>query len=368
MLRLAPLLSRPAFASLAALLLALGGCGDDGGDLAGIGGGVPAIAVSLSEPSVTVAQGAAGTLSVTVTRAGGYEGTVDLTVEGVPAGVTASVSPATLTGGAGGSPVTPSGTLTLLVDGSAALGTYQVTVRARGQEVTERTARVSLTVAASQGPAFALALVPGALSVPGSATGSAQVVVARGGGFTSPVALTVSGIPQGVTATVTPSTATGGTATLAVAVAAGVTTGQYLLTVTGQAEGLPAQTATLALTVADVPAGTYVIRVPATPVVVPRGGSVAVTIQIVRNAFDTPVALTARTPEATVGFTTLVEPPTTSGNTVTLTISAEADIALGTYTFAIVGDALGVPTQSVPLTVQVVEASGSGGGGMVVAY
>src|SRR3712207_2727022 len=135
--RLASLLSRSTAALLAALLLPLGACDDDG-ELVGIGGGVPAIGVSLSESAVTVAQGAVGTVSVPVTRRGGCEGTVVLPVGGAPAGVTASVSPAALTGGAGGSPVTPSGTLTLLVDGAAATGTYEITVRARGQEVTER--------------------------------------------------------------------------------------------------------------------------------------------------------------------------------------------------------------------------------------
>ncbi len=55
-------------------------------------GPTPAIAISLNPTSGSVAQGGSTSLTATLTRSGGFSGTVTLSVQGAPTGVTGAVS------------------------------------------------------------------------------------------------------------------------------------------------------------------------------------------------------------------------------------------------------------------------------------
>ena len=54
------------------------------------------IALQVSSSSIAVAQGASGSLAVTVVRVGNLQESVSLSVSGLPDGITAAVAPAQL--------------------------------------------------------------------------------------------------------------------------------------------------------------------------------------------------------------------------------------------------------------------------------
>ncbi len=83
----------------------------------------PNFSLNMSPSSATVAQGGNATYSLTVTAINSFNGTVSFAVQGLPAGVTGSFSPTTVTGSG-------STTLTITASASAPLGNYTATVNA----------------------------------------------------------------------------------------------------------------------------------------------------------------------------------------------------------------------------------------------
>jgi hypothetical protein len=188
----------------AALVLVLGaavtGCPTDPPD-----GKDASIALALASSGVSVAQGASGTVNVTITRSD-FTGDVTLTVDGLPTGVTAAFAPASLADG------TTSSTLTLTVGASVAPGDVGLTIKANGAGVTEKTQLLTLTVTVAG--AYTLSMTPTSRTLNQGGSATATINVNRTGGFAGSVALAVSGAPSGLTATIAPSSATGTTATL----------------------------------------------------------------------------------------------------------------------------------------------------------
>src|SRR6185503_5002100 len=74
----------------------------------------PNFALSVTPNTLTVTRGASGTRTVTITRTGGFTGSVDLSTGTLPTGVTASFSPDPTTAG--------SSTLTINASSTATLG------------------------------------------------------------------------------------------------------------------------------------------------------------------------------------------------------------------------------------------------------
>jgi len=222
------------------LAAALAACGSDKKGPQEPGG---AISLALSTSSLSVAQGGSGTATISIARSGGFAGPVALTVEGAPDGVTATAEPSSVVGA--------TATLTVAASAAVAPGNYTLTVRGSGVGVTAQTAQLALAVTATSAAGFSLAVAPPALSVEQGASGTAQLAITRGGGFSGAVDLTVSGVPAGVTATLNPTSTTGTASTLTVAAGASAAPGAYQLTITGAASGVPSQTATVALTVTE---------------------------------------------------------------------------------------------------------------------
>lgn len=189
--------------------------------------------------SAQLAAAGTGTLDVAISRAGGFNGSVAVTVQGLPTGVTASA----LT--IGGNSVI--GTITITASATAGAGTSTLTVRATGTGVTEQTRTVQLTITAAA--SFTLSLTPAALSIVRGQSDSATVNITRAGGFVGPVNLTSSGGPNGITVGFTPASVTGGSATIAVNVAAAVAPGAYPIVIHGTGAGVAARNATLMVTV-----------------------------------------------------------------------------------------------------------------------
>lgn len=243
---------RRAIASLVAAsgLVLFSACSSDGGSGSttdpGDGGNkpTPTIAVSLGASSLEVTQGASANVTVNVTRGGGYTGDVSVSVEGLPTGVTAPS--ATITSSQS------SGTLAFTAATAAAAGNSSLTIRATGTGVTAVTASLALTVkaATTTNPgSFSLSASPTSVSLAQGASGSVTVNVARAGSFSGAVALTVTGAPTGLTATLGASSVTGASTTLSLTAASTLAAGSQTLTVKGTGSGVTDQTITIPVTI-----------------------------------------------------------------------------------------------------------------------
>jgi len=182
----------------------------------------------------------------------------------------------------------------------------------------------------SGSPNYALGANPNNLTIPLSKSGTSTISVFPLNGFTGNVALTVAGMPSGVTASLSP-TSTATTSTLTVNVGATAATGTSTLTITGKS-GSITQTTTVGLTVVGPD---FAITASPTKVTVPPGSSGTSTITVApSNGFSGSVSLTASNLPA--GVTAAFSPnPATTTSTLTLTASASA--AAGTKVVTITG-------------------------------
>ena len=103
--------------------------------------GVAGINFATTTPIVTATKtGAAAIVPLTIDRVNSYAGSVSLTADSLPAGVTATFTPALLSG-----TVTAS-SLTLTALSTSVAGTTPVTIRAAGNGIADKTIVVQLTV------------------------------------------------------------------------------------------------------------------------------------------------------------------------------------------------------------------------------
>ncbi len=199
----------------------------------------PGITLAVGSPAVTAAIGASATSAITITRTGGFAGDVALTVDTPPAGIAAVFAPATITAGS------TTSSLSISVGSAVGAGNYTLTARATGTGVTAQSATITLTVTAAQG----YSMVATAVSAVQGTTGTSTVTLTRTGGFAGSVALAVSGLPSGVTATFNPTPTTGNTSALSLAVGSAVAAGTYTGTITGTVSGIANVTTPVSLTV-----------------------------------------------------------------------------------------------------------------------
>jgi Big-like domain-containing protein/immune inhibitor InhA-like protein len=114
----------------------------------------PDFSVGASPSSVSVTQGSSATSTVTVTSLNGFNGAVTLSASGLPSGVSASFSPASVTPPANGSAAS---TLTLTASATATTGT--ATIAVTGTSGTSHSASINLTVNPAGGGGGAQAAV-----------------------------------------------------------------------------------------------------------------------------------------------------------------------------------------------------------------
>jgi hypothetical protein len=230
-----------------ATLVTLAACQSDTSPIAAPRGFEPGIGIELPSGTLSVFPGKSVSIVVTVWRSGGFAGAIALDVTGAPAGVTPALdTPVVLMG-------SWSSTLTLAAAEITAPGTYQLTVRARGSGVDEKSASLVLNVMAAPTPLIRVSLGNETLSVARGETGTVGVIVSRTSGYTAAVSLAVTGAPTGVTATFNPaSNLPGGPVSmLTLAAAPATVTGSYQLTVTGSGPGVASHSALFFLTITD---------------------------------------------------------------------------------------------------------------------
>ena len=236
-------MSRKAYIALVALSLA---CSDyNEGPPAETG----SIQIAVNPTAVTITPGTSGSVGVALTRAGGFTGDVVVAVAGLPAGITPTVTPIPLTATA------TTATVGLAVAAGVAAGTYNATITATGQGVTQATGTLQITVPPA--PGFSLAIVAGGISVATGGVGEVGITLQRTN-FTGPIELSLLNPPVGVTATFTPSSTTANTALLTLIVNPTATHGVIPLIIRASAPGMADRTATFDLTIRAPAAATRV--------------------------------------------------------------------------------------------------------------
>jgi hypothetical protein len=197
--------------------------------------------ISASPSSLTLAQNAAGSSTISTAVVSGTAETINLSVSGTPAGATASLSPTSVTAG---------GSSTLSVNaGTAAAGTYTLTVTGTSPSISHSTT-VTLTV---QGPPpppdFSIAVSPASNTVAAGGSVAYTVSTSALNGSTQSISLSVSGLPAGVTGSFNPATVTaGGSSTLTLTAASTAAAATATFTVTGTS-GTVSHSATASVTV-----------------------------------------------------------------------------------------------------------------------
>jgi len=153
----------------------------------------PTLSVTPASASVSVVQGKSATDIFTLAGNATYSGAAAISISGLPSGVTASWSSASV-------PMTNqtgTSTLTLTASSSATVGTSSLTVKVVGDGLT---VSKTITLQVQQAPAVQVALAATALSMTHTSTGSVAVTTTAVGGLSASVSLSVSGLPAGVTA------------------------------------------------------------------------------------------------------------------------------------------------------------------------
>jgi Pro-kumamolisin, activation domain len=198
----------------------------------------PNFALTASPVSVSLTPGSSATATVTVMPQAGFSGTVDLTATpiGAPAGVSVTLGNSTLTG---------AGQTTLSVTTTAATpgGNFVVAVAGVSGGLSH-TAYVELSL-----PDFALQASPTTIYLNQLGKASDTISLDAINGFANSVALSLSGLPPGVTGTFSPRT-TASTSTLALAgTVTAPTTSGAALTLTGTSGGTTRTVPSLAVAV-----------------------------------------------------------------------------------------------------------------------
>jgi uncharacterized membrane protein len=224
---------------------------------------VPNFALSATPASQSTPKGSGTSYTTTVTGGTGFNGTVSLSVSGLPTGATGSFSPSSVTGSG-------NSTLNVSTSSTTPTGTYTLTISGTSGGLTQ-TKTVSLVVTATVD--FSLAITPGSQTViQGSNTNFTSTVTSLGG-FSGSVGFSITGLPTGATASFSPTTVTGsGSTTLTVAASATATTGAFTLTITGTSGNLThSSTTNLLLLSSSAPTLVSLAVTPANPSILAGG-------------------------------------------------------------------------------------------------
>jgi len=143
----------------------------------------PGFSLSASPGSITVKQGASGSSVITSTVYGGFDSAVTLTASGLPTGVTAGFSPASITG-------TGTSTLTLSVATSTVAGNYTITVTGTSGTTTETTSVLLMVVSPTLN--FTITASPSSVSIVRGGSSVVTLTTTVSGGFDSAIALTTA--------------------------------------------------------------------------------------------------------------------------------------------------------------------------------
>jgi subtilase family serine protease len=279
----------------------------------------PSFTLSPTSASLTVAAGSSSPVTVSAAPANGFNATLTLTAAGMPSGVTATFSPATISGTTGGSSV-----VTFAAASTAAAGSYVIHVTAAGGGLTQ-TSSVSLTVT---GPAsFTFAESATAVSAPVGGSASLGITTVPQNGFKSTITLSLAGVPSGVTPAFAAATTVGGsTLTLKASSTAKAGTSNITLTAAG---GGVTKTVSFTLTIAAQPVCSLVANPMSVSLTAGQSANVAVSCAVTQGTFTSPLTLSLS--GAPSGMTAQAASSMMAGSTSTLSIATAVSTAAGHY-------------------------------------
>jgi hypothetical protein len=180
--------------------------------------------------SLSVVTGASVQTTIGTALISGSPEAIALSASGLPSGATAAFNPASVTTGG-------SSTLTISAGASVPAATYSFTVTGTSPSATH-SVTVKLTVTAGSPPSndFSMSASPSSVSVVQGAAGTSSIGTTVVSGSAESIALSISGLPTGVTAGFSPTSVTaGGSSTLTLTVGSTAAPGTYPLTITGTA-------------------------------------------------------------------------------------------------------------------------------------
>jgi hypothetical protein len=282
----------------------------------------PDFSLGVSPGTRSIAPGQAASYAIAINPTGGFSANVALSVSGLPAGATAEFTP---------NPAGSSATLTLTTDGSTPGGSSVLTITGVAGALT-RTVTAGLDVTA---PNFSLGVTPSSQSVAQGASTSYAIAITPSGGFSSPVSLSVSGLPSGASADFTPNPATG-TSTLVVTAGAATPPGTSTLTITGVSGAMTrTTTASVTVTVPDFSLG----LTPSLRSVAPGAGTTYTVAITPSGGFTGNVSFSVSglPAGATADFS-----PNPAGSSSTLTVNTTASTPGGAATLTITGTSGGL--------------------------
>ena len=329
-------------------------------------------ALTQSAASGSALAGKSITYTVNVTESGSAKNAVALSVK-APAGVAASVSPASITPGT-------AATVTLIVAPTATVAADSIVVTGSNSSGTQ-TVTYALTV--TQPPTLSVSPTAASVSVALGSTGSVGLNAVVGGTFTGNITWSVSGLPAGVTATwsanpIAPSTSgisTPETLTLTAASTAKIASSAVTLTAAGsgltasgqitlavtQAPGITLAVSPVSVSMQSL--GTATATVTAMPVggLKPAGAGAGSTISIcaglpkgIAAAWSAPSVTTAGT---VVWTLTLTGSPSALAGASTLSLAAKVAPATGAAVTAAATLPLTVTLTPPALTVSAVSSA-----------
>jgi len=312
-------------------------------------------AMTQSAKSGTAQTGNKVTFTVGVTESGTAKNAVSLTAQAA-AGVTATISPASITPGT-------SATVTVTVGSTATAGAQNVTITG-SNSFGRQTVTYALTVTVP--PSLTVTAASSTASVAPGASAAVNLTAATGGSFSGNITWSVSGLPSGVSAawSANPLMPALGSnpETLKLTAASTAKVQSAALTVTATGDGL---TATSKVTVQVIQSAGFTLAASPVSVSMQSLGTAAVTVTatpmggaaVASNAAGSSIGIASGLPK---GFTAAWgKPSLTSAGTVawTLTLTGSASAVAGSSTLGLNAQIMSVTgqaftaTSTVPITV-----------------
>jgi uncharacterized protein YjdB len=298
-------------------------------------------AVVALTPTTPLFRGTTRTIDVTVSRTGGFAGSVVVSMEGLPPDVSANTItiPATAETGA----------IVVTVGDSARLGSVNAVLRARASDLADRTTPIGWTHA--DAPGFVFVSSRDSIRLTRGATEPAVVTIVRLGGYTGAVTLTAENLPANVSAAPATIPAGANAGVLSVTAQEAATTTGFTLTLKGRGTVGVERATVIPFRVVDPTTFTLSLDSTSTrltlygakriPVRVRRLGGFRGEIRLdqLGGPISTPSTAAVVLPDSTVGYVEL-----TASNSATA----------GSYAMQIRGRSAGQPDRTTPLALSLV--------------
>ncbi|MEP6780628.1 MAG: hypothetical protein ABJC26_12110 [Gemmatimonadaceae bacterium] len=306
--------------------------------------------LTTSGTSVEVSTGTSAIVTFSLSRGGSYDGVVTMSVDGLPSSVTATFDPPGL------GVQDPTGKVRFTAASNAPSGSYVVTIRASGPNVTPTSTAFTVKVAV---PGVDVKVGAAAVSVNLDSSVAIPVTITRTGGLFDPVTLSAINLPTGITATFSPAViapdATTSTMTLSAAINTAL--GANPITVRATAIGNVDVRTTVPVTVLDATGPRYrIFGAPIVPLDAKVNEATQLPLTLPRaGGFAAPVDLTVENLPA--GVTASFSPASAQGIS-TLTITPALTATEATTTVTIRGKATGLADRTSTFSLHVVQLPG----------